>query len=254
MMAELDAFFENVAFAGGSFNDIFLSNAAFVSQETAPLYGLDAAAYGPTLTQVALDANERPGFLTRAGFLSSFSAYNSTSPILRGVFVSTRLLAVELGVPPDGALNTPVPPGDYTTNRQVVDALTTPLPCGGCHISKINPAGYILERFDSVGSVQTVDPLGGPIDGTADVFFNDNNIKTITSPLELMTEIAASPEARRVYAERWVSFATGRLPNANDACVVDGLQTMLSQDGYAIINLFSEITQADSFRLRTVGN
>jgi hypothetical protein len=231
-----------------------LSNVAFVTQETAPLYGLDPAGYSAVPTRTELGPNDRPGFLTRVGFLSSFSSYNTTSPILRGVFVTTRLLGVELGVPPDGALDTPIPDGNYTTYRQAMDALTSPLPCGGCHTTKINPPGYVLERYNSVGSVQTVDPLGGPIDGTAEVFFSETNTQTITSPLELMNGLAASPEARRRYAERWVTFATGRLPNSNDACVVDSLNAKLAQGGYPILDLFADITQADSFRLRTVGN
>ena len=31
---------------------------------------------------------QRPGFLTRAGFLSSYSHYDATGPILRGAFIT----------------------------------------------------------------------------------------------------------------------------------------------------------------------
>ncbi|WP_437893663.1 DUF1592 domain-containing protein [Sorangium sp. So ce124] len=253
MMAEMDALFEDVAFEGGAFKDLFLSNVGYVNQDTAPLYGLDAADYGAELTRVELDPNERPGFLTRVGFLSSYSRHDATSPILRGAFVSTRLLGVDLA-PVPGASETPRPPGEFSTEREVVEALTSPTNCAVCHDTYVNPPGFVLERYDAVGKVQTIDPLGGAIDGTADVTFGANNVKRITSPLELMNELAADPGARRHYAERWVAFATGRAPNGNDACDVDGLSASLSVDGYTLLDLLTDLTQTDSFRLRVAGD
>jgi hypothetical protein len=70
----------------------------------------------------------------------------------------------------------------------------------------------------------------------------------------MMEELGTGPDAKRHYAEQWVSFATGRVPNSNDACVVDTLNGKLSQDGYSILNLLVDLTQSDFFRLRTVGN
>lgn len=254
MMAEIDAFFEEVAFQGGQFKDLFLSPVAYVNQDTAPIYGLDPAGYGPALARVELDVNQRPGFLTRVGFLASFSAGASTSPILRGAFVTTKILAVELGDPPPEAADTPIPPGNYTTQRQVTEAHTAPPNCAGCHAGNINPAGFVMENYDSIGSWQTVDPLSGPIVTTADVVFSDTNIKTISTPLELMTELGTGPDAKHHYAEKWVEFATGRVGNPADACVADELSLRLAADGYTILNVLADLTQADSFRLRTVGN
>jgi len=254
MMAEINAFFEEVAFQGGQFKDLFLSNVAYVNQDTAPIYGLDPAGYGPALTRVELDLNQRPGFLTRVGFLASYSAGASTSPILRGAFVTTKILAVELGDPPPEAADTPIPPGNYTTQRQVTEAHTAPPNCAGCHAGYINPAGFVMENYDSVGKWQTVDPLTGPIVTTADVVFSDTNIKTIATPLELMTELGTGPDAKHHYAEKWVEFATGRVGDPADACVADELSLRLASDGYTILNVLADLTQADSFRLRTVGN
>src|SRR5690606_33619179 len=48
---EVAAFLEEVAYEGGSFPDLFLSNIAFVNRDTAALYGLDADEYGADLTR-----------------------------------------------------------------------------------------------------------------------------------------------------------------------------------------------------------
>ncbi len=254
MMAEMDAFFEEVTFTGGSFADLLLSNVGFVNRDTAALYGLDPAPYGPELARVELPAADRPGFLTRVGFLSSYSAERTSSPILRGAFIARKVLGVVIEDPPPEAAEAELPPGDYATEREVVELLTAPGECAGCHAFTINPPGFVLERYDSVGSIQMKDPLGGAIETTAQVVFSDTNIKTITTPLELMTELGTGAEAKRNYAQQWVTFATGRVPNSNDACQVNDLSTKLSTDGYTILNLLTDLTQADSFRLRTVGN
>jgi hypothetical protein len=249
--AELDAFFEDVPFSGGSFEDLLLSNVAFVNQDNAEIYGLDASQYGSELERVELNAMERPGFLTRAGFLSSFAGYNATSPILRGAFISVYMLGVNPGAPIPGATMMTVD-GDFPTQRAYVEELTKNQPCAACH-GVINPPGFVLESYDAIGQIQTVDPRGGAIDATvttATVDFGDGNSQEISSALQLMQEIAATPKSRLIYAEAWVAYAFGRAPNSNDRCLVEQLDASLAQDGYGILDLLADVTQADSFRLR----
>ncbi len=254
MMGELDSFFQEVMLKKGTFKDLFLSRAAFVNKDTAALYGLDPAAHGAQLTRVELDANQRPGFLTRLAFLSTFSEKAATSPILRGAFISGRVLGINPGNPDPEALKESLPPGVYTTRRQEIEALTGKMPCSSCHATFINPAGFVFERYDAVGSWQDVDALGGPIDGTANVMLAPGDTKTISAPLELMTEIARLPNVQRRYAEQLVAFASGRVANASDACIVDELSRRLTDDAYPLVGLVAEYTKAESFRLRTVGN
>jgi hypothetical protein len=257
LMAELDAFFEEVAFGGGSFKDIFTSNVAFVTKDTAAIYGLDPAAYGPELTRVTLDATQRPGFLTRIGFLSSYSHFASTSPILRGAYITVNILGVNPGAPDPEAFQVPAPPGDYKTERAYVEALTGQTACKGCHIPYINPPGVVFENYDSIGKWQTVDPrangdaVAGAINPVATVTFAEGNVKAVNNALELMKEIGDNvPAAKRIYAEKLVTYATGRHANPNDACTVNELNSKLSMTGYTVLDLLADLTQADSFRLR----
>jgi Protein of unknown function (DUF1592)/Protein of unknown function (DUF1588)/Protein of unknown function (DUF1595)/Protein of unknown function (DUF1585) len=249
--AELDAFFQEVAFSGGSFDDLLLSNVAYVNADNAAIYGLDPSKYGAELMKVELDAAQRPGFMTRAGFLSSYAGYDATSPILRGAFISVYMLGVNPGPPIPGATMMKVS-GDFETQRGYVEALTKPAACTGCH-AIINPPGFALENYDGIGKWQTVDPRGGAIDAsvtTATVNFGGGVTKQIASPVQLMQAIAETPKAKQLYAEAWVSYAFGREPNANDRCVVDQLDAKLSQNGYSILGLLADLSQADSFRLR----
>ena len=253
-MAEIGSFFQNLTLNGGKFSDIFLSNTGYVTKDTAALYGLDATKYTSTATQVTLDATQRPGFLTRVGFLSTFSHSDVTSPIFRGAFISGRVLGINPGTPNPNFLSATPPPGNYTTERDAIAAMVAGQPCAGCHNTYINPAGFVLEHYNAVGTWQDTDPLGGAINGTADVYFNSSDTQTITSPLALMTALSTLSNAQYTYAQNWVSFASGRVANANDACTVDTLSGNLDQSSYTIASMMADYTQADSFSQRTMGN
>lgn len=253
-MTEIDAFFQEVLLGGGTFKDLFLSNVGFVTKDTATLYGLNPASYGTMPTKVTLDATKRPGFLTRIGFLSTFSHHGASSPILRGAFISGRVLGIPTGTPDPSFIGKTPPQGNYKTNREAMEALTSPAPCNSCHTGVINPPGFVLERYNAIGTWQDTDALGGAINSTAEVMISPNTKKTITSPAELMAEIAAAPNAQRTYAQHWVAFASGRSPNPNDACIVDQLAGRLANPSTSIAGMMADFTQADSFRLRAVGN
>jgi hypothetical protein len=248
---EIDRFFEDVTFSGGSFKDLFTSPVAFVTKDIAPIYGLDATQYTTDYTRVTLDATQRPGFMTRMGFLSSYSHASETSPILRGAFITVHMIGLDPGPPLPGATMTPIPPGNYTTMREEITALVnTSSSCQGCHIPYVNPPGFVMENYDSIGKWQTVDPLGGNIDPTADVTFSEGNVVHVTNSAQMMQTIATLPAAQAIYAQLWVAYATGRDPNANDQCLVNDLQTKLSGDGYTIQAMLADVTQADSFSTR----
>jgi hypothetical protein len=210
-----------------------------------------------TPTKMALDATKRPGFLSRAGFLSTFAHDAVSSPILRGAFITQVVLAIPVGQP-DPRFLTMVPPAgvDYKTQRQAMDALTMGAPCNSCHTTKVNPPGYVMERYNAIGAWQDTDPLGGPIDSTADVYLavNPDNVQTMTSPADLMTALGKQPTAQRHYAEQFVSYASGRSPNQNDTCIVDTLSTNMATPTYTVASMMADYTNADSFRLRTLGN
>jgi len=253
-MAELDAFFADVVVGGGTFADLFTSPTGFVTSALAPIYGVTSTATTPT--KMALDATKRPGFLTRVAFLSTFAHEATSSPILRGAFITQRVLAIPVGDPDPKFLAMTPPAGDYKTNREAMEALTMGAPCNGCHTTKVNPPGFVLERFNAIGAWQDTDPLMGPINSTAEVTFSTvpEVKKTVTSPAELMAEIAKTPNAQRNYAEKFVSFAAGRSPNSNDACIVDQLSTSMATPTYTLASMMADYTQADSFRVRTLGN
>ncbi len=247
-------FFDKVTYTpGATFKDFLTSQVAFVNKDTAPLYGLDASAYGAELTETTLDAT-RPGFLTRLGFLMNFSSYTRTNPIYRGAFITKDVLGVKLGAPPPGATETPLPSGaDLDTNRKQVDAQTAGGTCIGCHHTFINPPGFVMEAFDAMGQARTTEASGVALDTAADVTISDESAPVrVTNPAELMALIAGAPGAMRHYVEKWVGFAYQREQDPADACTVNQLAAKMTAGNYAVLNLIVDLTQTPSFRVRAV--
>lgn len=250
MQAESELFFERIVGDGGRFADLFSSQVGFVNDQTAVLYGIDPGGWGPDLGQVTL--TERPGFLTRVGFLTATSNATRTSPIRRGAFIANRVLGLGLVDSADvsqGSL--PAPPPDIDTNRKLVELQTDHDACRECHEQVINPFGFVLEGFNAVGMTQSVEAdTSAPIDTLAEVLIDGARIE-VRNPTELMEALASSSDARREFARRWITFAYEREADTDDACLAWELADKLADDGYTLTNLIADLTLTPQFRTRS---
>jgi len=255
MLSEETArFFDYTVFeAGGSFKDLLTSTVGFVNASTAPIYGVSGS-FGNDLVKVELDPATRPGVFTRAGFLTAYSLYDRSSPILRGAFLQKQVLCTDIGAPPPNAATTPVPNDpSLVTNRARTDAQTAGSECKGCHHTLINPTGFALEAFDALGQIQTKEhDTGAAIDSTASVPISDTTMADVTGPADRMQAIADSPEARACYAKRWVEYAYQRAATPQDYCTVDTLATKLTDSDYKVVDLIADLSQSQYFRYRAV--
>ena len=253
LSSEAAKFFDYITFdLKGTFQDLITKPVAFVDKDLAPIYGLTSTS--TTLQMVNLDATQRAGVFTHAGFLASYSSYNRTSPILRGAFLEKQVLCRTIPAPPPDAAGTPLPAAsaDLNTNRKQVAAQTEVAgsACAGCHAPFVNPAGFALEAYDSIGQWQTTEKgTGAAIDSTADVAIGAQTAH-VTGPVDFMAKIAASPEAQNCYAQRLVTFAYERTLTNQDVCTVQQLAGKMNTSGYNIISLLTDLTQTQSFRYR----
>jgi hypothetical protein len=256
LQAETEQFFDQMVFQkNASFQDFLTSPVAYVNSQTAPLYGLKASDYtANAFKETTLDPVQRPGFLTRVGFLNAYSAYNRTNPIQRGQFITKQILGANIPPPPADAAMAMLPTGaNLDTNRKQVDEQTKGAMCVGCHHTFINPPGFVLEAFNAVGTWQTQEAsTKAPIDMTAELNIDGKSVK-VNNPQEMMKAIAASTSAQGRYAGKWIGYAYEREGDTNDSCTLKDLSDKINAGSYPVLTLLTDLTQTQQFRTRAVG-
>jgi hypothetical protein len=233
---EARRFLEEIIFArGGTVADLLTSPKAFISAETATFYGLPAPAAGQWV-EVDLPAT-RKGFMMQAQFLASHGHPNNPSPVLRGLFVLSDLLCVELGSPPAG-VDMSIPEGDPnmgpSTNRQNYDRATGAELCQTCHVI-INPIGFTFERFDTMGRERSMDN-GLPIDTSGSV-----NGVSLGDAHALVDWLASSEQVSGCVTRKYMAYALAGGDGADDECLTRDISREFEDTGGSLRGLMRSI-------------
>ncbi len=252
LSAETSRLFEYITFdkGSGTFRDLLTTPVGFVNNQLAPIYGVTGT-FTSTLTQTNLDPAQRPGVFTRAGFLTAYSLYDRSSPILRGAFIQKEVLCTAIPMPDNAFLSTPLPTTG-ATNRERVDAQTADAMCMACHHTLINPTGFTMENYNAIGAWQTAEKgTNAAINTAAEVQIGAGKV-AVSNAADLMEKIASSPDAQRCYAQKWVQYAYERVPTDQDACTVNDIAQKMGTPSstYSIVNLIADLTQSQTFRYR----
>jgi hypothetical protein len=205
MLAETRAFVDEVMVHGGaSLRSLLGAGFSSLDAEMAAYYGVPGF-HGP---RVSLLRQRRAGVLEHASFLSAHAYEDVTSPVKRGDFVLRRVLCVDFPRPGELGIDTTMPPRDETTTtRDRFAAHTSARACRSCHDS-IDPLGFSFESFDAAGRRRTREHEQ-PITTAGEVALLGKTFRFRDSA-ELVTALAATPEARSCFASQALRYLTGR--------------------------------------------
>ncbi len=224
-------FIDQVLYADeGTIEDIFTSPRTFINDDLAPLYG-EAAPAEQEWAEISPEG--RAGWLTQPAFLASHGHPDKPSPVLRGTFVLDRVLCKGVGAPPPnaeamGAAKEEEASGPLT-NRELYDLTTnSEAPCTGCHV-RINPPGYALESFDTMGRWRTQESNGLPIDTTGS--FDDF---AFDGAKDLATQLAASEQVETCVTKKWLRYAWSGGPLESSPCLIQDVIEEARSEGGAI--------------------
>ena len=246
MRQEVLQFLDWIFREGRGIKDFYTTSVGFVTAPLAPLYGLSGNF--PTSgagVQVDLDPTQRSGILTQPGFLSSYIHGEDPDIIHRGVFITQRILCVEL--PPPSPDATPLPELEPNmTNRERVEAVTGLGTCGeGCHSEQINPFGYAFENYDAIGKYRTVDH-GKPVDA-ASVGTLEGFEKTFMNGVELSHLLAEAKQTHDCYAQKLMTYLHGRLVAQEEKAMIDYYARLSRADRISLHDLELSIVTSESF-------
>ncbi len=185
--------------------------------------------------KVTWASGDRAGLLTHPLLLSQLAYFRTTSPIHRGVFVTRNLLGVPLKPPPVAVDPiTEDAAGDLTT-RERVELQTKPDNCMGCH-RVINPFGFALEGFDSIGRQRQTE-RGKQVDTTAVVELPGRSPVTIGGARQLAEFLIEQPETHRHFVRAVFQHAVHQPPEGYAPDLLDQLTAEFVEGGFQMRDL-----------------
>ena len=230
-------------------SELLTADYTFVNERLARHYGI-AGIYGSRFRRVALpDRRQRGGLLAQGALLATTSYPDRTSPVLRGKFILNNILGLPTPPPPVGVDTNLAEPKPGTAPPSIRERLAehrTNPSCASCH-AVIDPLGFALENYDSIGAWRTADESGHPVDtrGTA------ANGMAIEGPDSLRAMLLAEPEQfPRTITEKLLVYALGRPLQHQDRPVIRAIVRDASAGGYRWSALILGIVKSPAFLTR----
>jgi mono/diheme cytochrome c family protein len=247
---ETELFFGYILRQDRSTLELLNADYTFVDERLARNYGLKGV-YGPQFRRVKLTDPNRRGLLGQGSILSMTSVATRTSPVFRGKYVLNTFLNTP---PPPAPPNVPTldesnksAPAVPKTVRAQLELHRKNQPCAGCH-RVIDPPGFALENFDSVGQWRDKDPDGAPLDVAGTLADGTQ----VSGPVALREAILSRPDAfTTVVTEKMLTYALGRGLEPSDMPVVRRIVKKAAQNDYRLSSIVMGIVESAPFQMRT---
>lgn len=227
------------------------SDHTYLNSRLARFYDIEGVE-GDELRKVKLAAeSHRGGLLTQGAVLKVTANGSNTSPVVRGVWVSERLLGVPIPPPPD---NVPAIEPDIrgaTSIREQLAKHRAQDSCASCHV-KIDPPGFALENFDPAGRWREKYVLlaGGKrtTGATIDASYAMPDGRRFENVDDFRELIAARPkQLAACVAEKLLTYGTGAPVGFADRDEVERIAETASKDSFGLRTIVREVVTSDTF-------
>jgi hypothetical protein len=221
---------------------------------------------GSSMRKVAVPAGSPfGGLLTQAAVLKVSSNGTTTSPVVRGAWVTERLIGKPIPPPPPSVAAVEPDIRGAKTIRDLLSLHTKSKSCAACH-ARFDPVGFALENFDILGGwraryrgleegepISGIDRAGhdfsytlaGPVDASAKLL-NGPSFKDVN---ELKAILASDPrQLGRNMLHQFTLYATGTPVRYSDRPEIESLLDACASDGYRVQDLMLALVQSRIFR------
>lgn len=252
MLDETRTYLETMLHDNMSAVHLIDSDFTFLNSRLARFYDI-ADVTGDELRRIVLSPeHRRGGVLTQGAILKVTANGSNTSPVIRGVWVSERLLGEHVPPPPD---NVPAIEPDIRgakTIRELLAKHRSQDECASCHV-KIDPPGFALENFDPAGQwrdryIQLEDGRrnSGAVIDAGYTLPDGREFRDIG---EFRRLVVANPRklAQNV-AEQLLVYGTGAPIAFADRSVVDEIVDRAARDDYGFRSLVMAVVASPVFQ------
>jgi hypothetical protein len=250
MRQETLLFFESLIRENQNLLGLLDADYTYLNERLARHYNIEGV-WGEYMRRVELPADSpRRGLLGQGSLLTTTSAANRTSPVVRGTWIVENMLAAHVPSPPPGVetnleVTAPGRPAVADTLRQRMELHRANPECAACH-QIMDPIGFSLENFDLIGRWRSLDN-GVPIDAASTMV--DGTV--IDSPATLRGALLARPDAFKTsIAEHMLMYALGRELEPYDGPAVRRMIREATAGGFTMAALVEAVVMSDPFQER----
>ncbi len=252
MLDETHSFLQSMLDEDLSVGNLIDADFTFLNSRLAKYYGINGVS-GDKVQKVLLNKKgDNPtnygGLLTQGAIMKVTANGTTTSPVIRGVWVSERLLGQEIPPPPE---NIPAIEPDIRGAKSIREMLskhTENGDCASCH-RKIDPPGFALEHFDPSGRWRDsyasqnkknklkIDSSFQMPDGKA--FSNLEEFKALV--------LADKEQLARNVCEKLVVYGTGQTVQFADRKVIQASVKQTAKTDYGFRAILKSFVTSDIF-------
>ena len=248
MKRELELFVDSVLRSEQPLAALITADYSYLNEPLAQLYGITSVK-GGQFRRVALGAEtKRYGLLGKGAVLMATAYPNRTAPVLRGAWILERILGTPPAQPPPnvGILKDEVR-GKPATMRERFEIHSRNPSCFACH-GVMDPLGFALENFDTVGQFRARDTDTGGVVDSSGVLPDGTKI---SGPDDLRAALVARPaQFAQTVTEQLMTYALGRPVDYRDMPVVREIVRNAAREDYRFASLVSQVVGSDAFRRR----
>ena len=243
---EIELFLESQLEDDRSMLELLTANYSFLNEQLARHYGIKDV-YGSHFRRVALADPNRWGLLGKASILAVTSYPHRTSPTIRGKWLLENILAAPVPPPPPD-VNTTLDETKLvktTTVREMLEQHRRNPACASCH-GNMDPLGFSLENFDSIGGWRTkdgespIDASGVLLDGTK-----------VDGPAALRNALLQQKDQYvKAVTSKLLMYALGRELDHHDAPAIRAIVRAASADDYRWSSTILALVKSSPFQMR----
>jgi hypothetical protein len=223
----------------------------YLNSRLARFYEIDGVR-DDELQRVRLEkGTHRGGVMTQGAIMKVTANGSNTSPIVRGVWISERLLGVPIPPPPSSVPAIEPDIRGATTIREQLAKHRSQESCAVCH-RKIDPPGFALENFDPAGQWRDNYPkLDGKSRKTGpaiDAGYVTADGREFDDGDEFRQLVAADPKRLAAnVAEKLLIYGTGAPIGFADREVVEQIAASAADDDYGFRSIVRAVVTSPVF-------
>ena len=245
---ELSLFIDSVLRSDQPVTHLLTADYTYLNESLAMLYGMEDVK-GGAFRRVMLTDSRRYGLLGKGAILMLTANPDRTAPVLRGAWILERVLGSPAPSPPPNVptLKDNVRGKPAATVRERVMQHSVQPNCHACH-GVMDPLGFALENFNTVGQFRELDPQTNTVLDTTGVLPDGTQLK---GPDDLRRALVARQDLFvQTLTSELMTYALGRPADYRDMPVVRAIVRNAARDNYRFESIVLQVVESDAFRRR----